>query len=68
MTTYWAPMLHAYQPPYQDVGVLRKINKECYKPLFSMLEEHENIKISLNINSNLIEMFHEFNLVGRAHV
>lgn len=62
MTTYWAPMLHAYQPPYQDVGVLRKINKECYKPLFSMLEEHENIKISLNINSNLIEMFHEFDL------
>ena len=55
-------MLHAYQPPYQDVGVLRKINKECYKPLFSMLEEHENIKISLNINSNLIEMFHECDL------
>jgi len=27
-----------------------------------MLEEHENIKISLNINSNLIEMFHEFDL------
>jgi alpha-amylase/alpha-mannosidase (GH57 family) len=62
MTTYWAPLLHAYQPPTQDIGILRKIDKECYKPLFSMLEEHDNVKICLNINGILIEMLREFDL------
>ena len=62
MTTYWAPLLHAYQPPTQDLSVLRKIDKECYKPLFSMLEEHDNVKICLNINGILIELLREFGL------
>ena len=62
MTTYWAPLLHAYQPPTQDIGILRKIDKECYKPLFSMLEEHDNVKICLNINGVLIDLLHEFDL------
>ena len=62
MTTYWAPLLHAYQPPTQDINILRKIDKECYKPLFSMLEEHDNVKICLNINGILIELLREFNL------
>jgi len=62
MTTYWAPLLHAYQPPTQDVGILRKIDKECYKPLFSMLEEHDNVKICLNISGILIELLREFDL------
>ncbi len=62
MTTYWAPLLHIYQPPTQDPKVLRNINKECYKPLFSLLEEYDNPKISLNINGVLIELFYEFGL------
>ena len=62
MTTYWAPLLHLYQPPTQDIGILRKIDKECYKPLFSMLEEHDNVKICLNISGILIELLREFDL------
>ena len=62
MTIYWAPLLHAYQPPTQDPSVLRKIDKECYKPLFSMLEEHDNVKICLNINGILIELLREYGL------
>jgi alpha-amylase/alpha-mannosidase (GH57 family) len=62
MTTYWAPLLHAYQPPTQDISILRKIDKECYKPLFSMLEEHDNVKICLNISGILIELLREFDL------
>jgi len=59
---YWAPLLHMYQPTFQDRGVLRQIDKECYKPLLKMLEEHDNVKISLNINSVLIDMLYEFDL------
>ena len=51
-----------YQPSFQDSEVLKQIDKECYKPLFRMLEEHDNVKISLNINAVLIEMLREFNL------
>ena len=59
---YWAPFLHMYQPSFQDSNVLKQIDKECYKPLFRMLDEHENVKISLNINAVLIEMLEEFDL------
>ncbi len=62
MTTYWAPLLHSYQPSFQDMKILKRINKECYKPLFSMLQEHENAAFSLNLNTNLIEMLYDFDL------
>ncbi len=59
---YWAPLFHMYQPSFQDGRVLRQIDKECYKPLLRMFEEHDNVKISLNINAVLIEMLYEFDL------
>ncbi|MFX1339879.1 MAG: hypothetical protein ACFFDK_14800 [Promethearchaeota archaeon] len=62
MTTYWAPLLHIYQPPTQDIKILREINKDCYKPLFSVLEQHDNPKFTLNINGVLIEMLYEIDL------
>lgn len=62
MTTYWAPLLHIYQPPTQDARILKEIDKECYKPLFSVLEEYDNAKFTLNINGILIEMLHKFDL------
>jgi len=62
LTTYWAPLLHTYQPTFQDPKILRVINKECYKPLFSMLQEHENSAFSVNLNANLIDMLQEYNL------
>ncbi|MFX1308169.1 MAG: hypothetical protein ACFE9M_12310 [Promethearchaeota archaeon] len=62
MTTYWAPLFHIYQPPTQDMNVLRTIDKECYKPLFCLLEEYENAKFCLNINGILIELLYKFGL------
>lgn len=62
MTTYWAPLLHVYQPPWQDIEVLRTIDKECYKPLFSVIEEYENSKFCLNINGVLIDLLYEYGL------
>ncbi|MFX1487809.1 MAG: hypothetical protein ACFFBI_01585 [Promethearchaeota archaeon] len=62
MVTYWAPLLHIYQPPTQDFKVLDLINKECYKPLFSLLEEYDNAEFCLNINGVLIELLYDFGL------
>ncbi|MFX1420230.1 MAG: hypothetical protein ACFE9N_15055 [Promethearchaeota archaeon] len=62
LITYWAPLFHIYQPPTQDPEVLRKIDKECYKPLFSLLGGFEHAKFCLNINGVLIELFYEFGL------
>ena len=59
---FWAPLLHMYQPSFQDGKILRQIDKECYKPLLKMFEEHDNVKVSLNINTVLIEMLYEFDL------
>ncbi len=62
MTTYWAPLLHIYQPPTQDLNILKNIDKECYKPLFSLLEDYENVKFCLNISGVLIELLYEYDL------
>ena len=62
MTIYWAPLLHIYQPPTQEIETLRTVNKECYVPLFSMIEEHDNAKFCLNINGVLIDLLKEFGL------
>jgi len=62
MTTYFAPLLHIYQPPTQDIEILKRINEECYKPLFKMLLEHENVKITLNINGVLVDLLYDYGL------
>ncbi|MHA1781958.1 MAG: hypothetical protein ACTSUL_00880, partial [Promethearchaeota archaeon] len=55
MTLYWAPLLHFYQPPTQEMSVLKKINDECYDPFLKMLKQLEIGKFSLNINGVLTE-------------
>lgn len=63
MTTYWAPLLHIYQPPTQDVQILKRINEECYNPLFSLIKDNEYVKVCLNINGVLIEMLNKYDLM-----
>ncbi len=62
MTTYWAPLLHIYQPPTQEIDVLRRINKECYIPLLSVINDIDNSKFCLNINGVLIELLKEYGM------
>ncbi|MFX1345465.1 MAG: hypothetical protein ACFFAI_10185 [Promethearchaeota archaeon] len=62
MTTYWAPLLHAYQPPTQEPDILKRIDKESYKPIFSLLEEFDNAKFCLNINGVLIDLLYDYGL------
>ncbi len=53
---YWAPFLHFYQPPTQDVHVLKEINETCYEPLFSMLLDNPDFKCTFNINTILLDL------------
>ena len=62
MTTFWAPLLHIYQPPTQDLHVLQSINKECYKPLFTLFDNYDDVKVCINISGVLIELLYEFGL------
>jgi alpha-amylase/alpha-mannosidase (GH57 family) len=68
MTIYWAPLLHIYQPPTQDTNILKSINKECYEPLLTILNEYDFAKFTLNINAVLIELLIENELFSTLHL
>ena len=55
-TTYWAQLLHFYQPPWQSHEVLRKILDECYRPLVALLLDHPHARLAVNMNAVLTEM------------
>ena len=59
---YWAPFLHFYQPPTQDVHVLKEINETCYEPLFSMLLDNPDFKCTFNINTVLLDLLTDHGL------
>ena len=57
--TYWAQLLHFYQPPTQTHEVLQKAATESYRPLLAVLKEHPEARIAVNINGVLTEMLEE---------
>ncbi|MHA1890435.1 MAG: hypothetical protein ACTSYS_05575, partial [Promethearchaeota archaeon] len=59
---FWAPFLHFYQPPTQESHILREINDTCYEPLFNMLLENSEYKITFNINSILLDLLRDHGL------
>jgi len=59
-TTYWAPLLHFYQPPIQLPEVLRKVVVESYRPLLEVFEQYPSARVTVNINGVLTEMLWEY--------
>lgn len=51
---YIGLLLHFYQPPTQDMNIVRQIDDECYTPLFKLLES-TSAAITVNINYSLTE-------------
>ncbi len=49
--------MHIYQPYDQTDEILRKVANESYRPLFKGLLEIPNVKINININGALTEIF-----------
>ena len=67
MTLYVAFVLHIYQPPTQTPTILKQIVKESYQPLFELIANNPDTKITFNINGSLIELldlYHENNLLN----
>ena len=54
--TYWAQLLHFYQPPTQAHEVLQRVANESYRPLLGVLREHPSAKLAVNMNGVLTEL------------
>ena len=54
--TYWAQLLHFYQPPTQTHEVLRRVVDESYRPLLGVLRAHPEARLAVNINAVLTEL------------
>ncbi len=54
--TYWAQLLHFYQPPTQTHDILVKVTCEAYRPLLKVLDEHENARVAVNVQGVLTEL------------
>ena len=57
--TYWAQLLHFYQPPTQSHEVLRRVTNESYRPLLRVLREHANARVAVNMNGVLTDLLLE---------
>jgi alpha-amylase/alpha-mannosidase (GH57 family) len=57
--TYWAQLLHFYQPPTQTHEILKKVAEESYRPLLDVLLDCPDARAAININAVLTEMLVE---------
>lgn len=56
MATYWALLLHFYQPPTQLPHVLRQVVRESYRPLIQLFADNPHARLTVNVNGVLTEM------------
>jgi len=57
----WINFLHIYQPPTQDVGMLKKVVDESYLRIIGLLRDYPNLKLTLNISGSLLEQLRDNN-------
>ena len=60
--TYWAQLLHFYQPPPQTHEILHKVAEESYRPLIEVIRQHPNARLAVNIQGVLTELLLEHGL------
>lgn len=56
----WANFLHFYQPADQQEEILEAIVSQSYKPILEGLDKNKNIRLTLNINGALVELFDKY--------
>lgn len=54
---YWANFLHFYQPAGQQDDILEAIVEQSYRPLFEGFVSRPNLRLTININGSLMELF-----------
>ncbi len=52
---HWSNFFHIYQPPAWDEAIVRRATAEAYQPMVAILQQHPEIKITLNITGSLID-------------
>lgn len=60
--TYWAQLLHFYQPPTQTHEILHRVAEESYRPLIEVIRQHPNARLAVNIQGVLTELLLEHGL------
>ena len=53
----WANFLHIYQPASQQPDILQAIAAQSYKPLFEGIRERKKVRLTLNVNGALLDLF-----------
>lgn len=56
----WANFLHFYQPADQQEDILEAIIQQSYKPILEGIVENKNLRLTLNINGALLELFDKY--------
>jgi len=51
-------LLHLHQPPTQFPHVVEQIANECYKPLFSLINERQDALFTVNMTWSLVEQLY----------
>lgn len=57
----WANFLHMYQPAEQQPDILEAITAQCYRPVIQGLIDNKRVRLTLNINGALLELFDKHN-------
>ncbi|MEK7593486.1 MAG: hypothetical protein AAB464_02115 [Patescibacteria group bacterium] len=56
----WANFFHFYQPADQQEDILEAIVRQSYKPVLEEIAKNKNIRLTLNINGALLELFDKY--------
>ncbi len=56
--------MHFYQPAGQQPDILESIVSQSYRPLIEGFKKHKKIRLTLNINGTLFELFDKYNYRG----
>ena len=57
---FWANFLHIYQPAEQQPDILEAIVVGSYRPILEGIKKHRRVKLTLNINGVLLELFDKY--------
>lgn len=64
----WINFLHLYQPANTDYNVIREALDKSYWRLIRLLEEHENLKLTINITACLLLRLEEGEVEFIKHI
>lgn len=56
----WINFLHIYQPPTQTKEIVDRVTKESYRLIINLLTKYPRLKLTMNINGSLLELWEKY--------